>query len=226
MKRMTRPMLLNLAMLLLLGLAFTATGCGGGGDGPGEPFTPSTAAQFTDRGWQRFESGLYDEAVADFTSAIGLDSGHGEAYAGRAWSVLVEADSQVDFANAVTDFQAAMGAGQDDAYVEAGLACAFLPLDGMLASAIASAEHAVGAEPSFVFSHRTSFNAVDARLVWAFALAEQGSFASALDVADGIVSSGIDMNAPATWVVLGTEYETYPGAVLAYLHHLSEDHAG
>ena len=62
--------------LLMLLLLITMVGCSSGGDDtPTTPTVPDTAAEFTTRGWQYFESDHFSEAVADFNSALELVPG-------------------------------------------------------------------------------------------------------------------------------------------------------
>jgi tetratricopeptide (TPR) repeat protein len=53
---------------------------------------PTSVAQFLDRGVTLLDSGRYDEAIADFSSAIALDKTKGIAYADRALAYLWKGD--------------------------------------------------------------------------------------------------------------------------------------
>lgn len=225
----SKPILPGLLLATFLTLALAAGCSSGGGDGgndPGDIDQPTTAAQYTARGWEGFEAGQYATAIADFEAALALDSTYGEARAGRAWSRLVQAEDESAFAASAADFQLAVMAGEGDAYVRAGWACALLGQEGQLSAAAAQAESALASEPSFIFAHRISFNAVDARLALAFALAGQGSYSEALAQGDLISDSGIDIDEAGTWEVDGTAYFSFPGAVLAHLHKLSTQYSG
>ena len=47
------------------------------------PCSPSTAQDYCDRGTERLRSGELEAAIADFSSAIGLDAACSKAYAAR-----------------------------------------------------------------------------------------------------------------------------------------------
>ena len=220
---------MTITTLLLAGLALLpAGGCSSSGDsGPTEPTGPTTAAGYTDRGWERYEAGNYDGALSDFNAAIDRDAGYGEAYAGRGWTQLARATSPSAMQTAGASFVSAATRGETGAHVEAGRAAASLGAGGTaLEAAVTQARAELQADPSFVFEHRTSINAVDVRLIEAFAQAAQGNFDAALTAADFVVDSGIDQGNPATWQVDDDVYTSYLGAVLAHLHKLSGQFSG
>lgn len=128
---------------------------------------------------------------------------------------------------AAADFVSALSRGQTGAYVQAGRAAASLGAGGSaLDAAVTQAQDALDSQPTFAFEHRTSFDWRDLRLIQAFALAAQGHFDNALAAADAVADSGIDDADAGTWVVGGTTYPNYLGAVLAHLHALSQQYAG
>ena len=215
----------------LAGAAFLAffllIGCGGDDSTPVTPTALTTAAAYTERGWERFEAANYSGALDDFSQAIVLDATYGEAHAGQGWTHLARATSSIFMQTAVTSFASAMDNGENGAYVLAGRAAANLGAGGAsLDAAVADALAALAADGTFVFSHRTSFNADDLRLIQAFARAAQGDFSGALDAADLVLLSGIDEGSTGTWSVDGTTYDSFNGAVLAHLHKLSEQYSG
>jgi len=214
---------LGLFVVLAL-LAGQLVGCGGD-DTTDPPSGPNTAAEFTQRGWERFTSGNLSGAASDFTAALGLDAGYGPALAGRAWTQLAQAASAASMQTAVTSFNAAVTAGEDDAYVIAGRAAAYLGA-GTYATAVTDAQAALTAEPTFVFSYRNSFDRNDLYLIIAFAQAGQGNLGPALLAADAVSDSGIEESSPATWVVNSVTYTTFAGAVLAHLQAVSNSFAG
>lgn len=212
---------------LLLGLLL-AGGCGGGDDdGPTTPTGPSTAAEYTARGWERYEAGDYDGAAGDFTTAIDRDATWGEAHAGAGWTQLAVAVSAPAMEQAAVHFVAALNYGENGAYVQAGRAAASLGAGGSaLTAAVTQAQAALDAAPTFEFEHRASIDWRDLHLIQAFAHAAQGHFDSALAATAAITDGGIDENDPDTWEVGGLTYPTYLGAVLAHLHSLSQQYAG
>ena len=213
------------ALLAVLLLA----GCGGGDDPtPTTPSTdPTTAVGYANRGWDRFEDDNYSGALSDFNDAIDLDATMGEAYAGQGWARLAQAASPISMQTAAGSFANAIGNGENDAYVLAGRAAANLGSGtAFLDAAVTDAQAAVAADGVFVFSHRTSFKVVDLRLIEAFGKAAQGNFSGALTAADIVLDSGIDEGSSVTWVVDGTTYDSFNGAVLAHLHKVSEQYSG
>ena len=213
----------NAALLAcLLGLVW---GCGGGGGDPTGPSDPTTAAAYTTRGWDRFETGDFGAAQDDFDAALALTPQHGPALTGRGWALLAQAVSPTRMQAALAVFDAALAAGEDGGDVLAGRACARLGAADWPAAA-SGAQAALAAAPGFVFAHRTTFTSRDLLLVVAFAKAAAGDLEGALTAADLVVDSGIVAGTPATWSVGGVAYPTYAGAVLAHLQALSEAHAG
>jgi len=211
----------------LLGAALLMGCGGGGGDDPVIPDNPTTAAGYTSRGWERFEDGDLSGALSDFTDALGMDADHGPAHAGQGWVRLSQATSPLTMQAAVSAFTSAITAGESGAYVQAGRAAANLGSSSTyLAAAVTDAQAARATDPAFVFSHWTSFDLVDVRLIEAFARAGQGNLAEALTLADVIQASGITAGNSATWQVDGVDYASFAGAVLAQLARLSELHAG
>ena len=131
---------------------------------------------------------------------------------------------------AVSSFDSAASRGESGADVASGKAAAELAIGSAaaLTTAISLAQNARAQSPSFQFQHQTNFDVTDLFLIEAFALAAQGNIASALTVADAapVGDSGIVAGTPSTWQVNGTAYSTFEGAALAFLHKLSEEHAG
>lgn len=210
----------------VLAALMSVAGCGGGGDdGPTNP--PSTAAGLTASGWTAYEAGDLPGALADFDAAVGIDATYGPAHVGQGWARLGLATSGAAMTAAATSFTAAIAAGSTGAEVRAGRAAAYLGMGGTsLATAIADAVGAREQSPSFQFTHRTSFDVRDLRLIEAFALVAQGDFTGALAAADAITASGIEPGDMNTWVVDGQPQPSFGAAVLAHLHRLSNQYAG
>lgn len=217
----------GIAVLAVLLLA----GCEGDDDSNQTPVTPpdalDTAAEYTDRGWERFEVENYSDALSDFNAAISLDDTYGEAYTGQGWTRLSQATSRNSMRAAVDSFVKATLNGEAGADALAGRAAANLGVGSTsYSAAIIDAQEALAADAEFVFIHRPSFNADDIHLIDAFANAGQGDFPEALSVADLVLDSGIEEGNSDTWVVDGTTYDSFNGAVLAYLYKLSEQFSG
>jgi len=209
--------------------ALLLAGCGGddADDSPLTPTTPNTAAEYTNLGWQRFEAANFNDAMGDFNSAIQLDATYGEAHTGQGWTRLALATSPVSMNTAVVSFGNAIDNGEEGADVLAGRAAANLGVGGAsLDNAVDDAQAALTADAAFVFSHRTSFNALDLHLIDAFAKAARANFPEALTAADLVLDSGIEQDDAGTWVVAGTTYDSFNGAVLAHLHKVSGQFSG
>lgn len=208
-------------------LSITLIGCGGD-DGGSKPEVPDTAAEYTVRGWGLFEAGDFSGALADFDAALGLDAGYGAAYLGQGWSRLSLATSTTSMELAAASFDSALAHGQTVADCLSGRAAAYLGVGGTQAyiSAISDAHLALQESPDFTFSHRTSFDSTDLKLIVAFAFAGQDHFPAAISSADEVENSGIVEGDPGTWVVGGVTYESFEGAVLAQLQKLSDKFSG
>ena len=211
----------------LVALAVIASGCGGGGDGGTNPPPDPTAAELTAAGWTAFEAADLSGAATQFDAAVAADANFAAGHLGRGWTRLGLATTASAMQTAASSFTTALGLGASVAETRAGRAAAYLGAGGAaLSQAIADAQAARSASSQFVFSHRTSFNVTDLRLIEAFAQAAQGDFAAALAVADGVTSSGINAGNPASWVVQGVTYGSFTDAVMAFLQHLSTTYAG
>lgn len=190
---------------------------------------PTTADGFTDRGWDEFEDGDLEAALADFASAIALDPAHGAAYTGQGWARMGLAGSAGDMNTAVQSFDNAEARGETGADNLAGRAAAHLGRGTAgAADAIADAAAARAAATNYTFPYRSSFDTDDLFLIEAFALASQGDFDGAVAAADEVegLSSGIVESSSATWVVDGITYPTFEGAALAWLNKVSGLRAG
>ncbi len=189
---------------------------------------PTDAPGFVDRGWSSFSGGDFEDALADFTQAIGLDPNLGEAYVGQGWSRLKGTPSSTNLTNAILSFQDAQSRGENGAEVRGGIAAAQLGLGASanLNLAISEAQAARTADAAFQFEHFTSFDIKDLWLIEVFARAAQGNLTSAVQLGNNVDPTTLDSGNPSTWVVDGTTFSTFEGAALAYLHGLSEDHSG
>jgi len=186
---------------------------------------PTDAAGFTDRGWTSFTAGDLTAAHADFVAALVEDPTYAEAHLGQGWTLLGLALSTSAMTVAGSSFDSAVSNGLDNADLRAGRAAALLG-SGESAAAIADAVSARTTAPNFVFSHRSSFGLADLFLIESFAAAAEGDLEGALAAADRISDSGIDAQNSSSWVVDGTGYSSFEGATLAFLHKMSEEHAG
>ncbi|MDM7917146.1 MAG: hypothetical protein ACE15D_18305 [Candidatus Eisenbacteria bacterium] len=212
-----------LALLLLAG----GLSCGGG-DGGSNIVEPGTPEELTSEGWTEFEQGDFGAAMESFDAAIKADATYGPAYVGKGWTHLSRASGSTELATAIAAFENASQHGETGADLRAGRAAAALALgsDLYLSSAITDAQAARLANPSFIFSHRPSFNVEDLVLVEAFALAGKNQIAQALDAANQIQASSIEAGNPVTWTIGGVTYPSFESAVLAFLQKLSNERSG
>lgn len=218
----------------ILALALTAIsaaflfGCGGGdGPDPVTPEGPTTSEEYTQSGWKSFESGDFAAAREDFETARTLDPENSEAIGGVAWCKLSTAATPAAMQETETYFTAAIEAGWTEAAAYAGRAASRMG---------AGADHLVGAgedahaafalDADFAFEHRASFDYRDLLLIDATVRAAQGDFVGAVTTLDAAGSSGIDFFDPESWHVDTLDYDTFAGAVLAYLQVFSEVHSG
>ena len=217
----TRVLVLSLAVCALV------SACGSDDNTPAELTVPTTANEFTDRAWTRFESGDFNGALADFNDALVLENTHGGAHAGLGWTRFQLATDPIAMQTAKASFDQAIAAGETAAYILAGRSALNLGLGGsFLPAAVDDAQAAGVADPGFVFAHRAGFNTVDLHLVVAFAEAAQGNLPAALIACNAVTESGINAGDAGTWTVAGLTYTSFDGAVLAFLQQLSNTHAG
>ncbi|MCP4291725.1 MAG: hypothetical protein GY780_07795 [bacterium] len=217
--------LIFLALPVFL-LALTACSSGDSdGDDPILPSGPDTAAEYTTRGWEFFESGDFDLALADFIDALSLNNSYGPAYAGRGWTQLQQAATASAMQTAKSSFDLAVSNGSSEAYVLAGRSSANFGFSAFSAS-VTDAQAALTADNNFSFTHRPSFNGIDLNLLVAGGYAGQSEFNAALDAAHEIADSGLDPVNPSSWSVQGTVYTNFEAAVLAYLQYLFDTYAG
>ena len=220
----------TLTLTLALTLSLMLAGCGGSEDTPLDPPgppDPPTAADLTADGWQHFEAGDLDLALAAFDSATVLNANHGPAYVGQGWTRLSLAATDGELQAAVGSFNTAFGQGETGNDTRAGRAAARLASAGSdLAGAILDAEAVLDNTPVYSFSYRSSFDHRDLHLIIAFAEITLDDFEAALTAADAIQASGIDFDDSATWQVDGATYLSFVAAVLAHVNKLAGLYAG
>lgn len=161
-----------LAALVALGVGVTA-GCGGGSGGPA-PENPAPA--LTAEGWTLFEAGDLSGAKAKFRDAIAASSGFADAHNGLGWALAL-LDSLVSSQNA---FTGSIANGPPGGEAHAGRAFVRAETSsGDLSLALDDATTALALAPQFVFSHDTSIDWRDVRLLRAQLFFEQGEIDSA-----------------------------------------------
>lgn len=182
-----------------------ALGCGGDGGGPSD-----TAASLTASGWALFEKGQYDQAIDKFTRALGLDPEYADAYNGLGWT-HAKLDS---LANSLENF--GMCVTNDPDLTEGYAGCAPVYRDyetepAHFDSAIAFASEALSQESTFEFSHDTSFNWRDLRLIMAQSYYGLGEFLSAKEQVDALGGHSLDPGSPTFVEELAAEIERLEG---------------
>ena len=84
---------------------------------PTPPPEPTTAAEYVDRGNRYSRNGVYERAIADYTTAIELDAAHADAWFNRgiSWYEVGE------YSQSIADFTEAIRINpSDDNYYSAG----------------------------------------------------------------------------------------------------------
>jgi tetratricopeptide (TPR) repeat protein len=162
-------------------------GCGGdGGGGPSD-----TAASLTAAGWELFEAGEYEAAIAKFNQALGLDATYADAHNGLGWS-----NAKLDsLGNSLASFGDCMTF--DNSLTDAYAGCAPVYRDyetepAHFDSAIATASQALAMEARYSFSHDTSFDWHDLHLIMAQSHYGLGEFLEAKAHVDSLGGASLD----------------------------------
>ena len=165
-----------LAGILLGMLAAGLPGCGDNGSGPSGDDGLITQA------WAKFEGGQFEAALSTFEEAAGGEGERAEAYNGMGWCYM-----KIDSLQAGLDaFDQALSEGLSSADPRAGKALIYrdiTPAD--FQNAIDWAYEALRKDAHYVFSHDTSLDWKDLRLVRAqsyFALARYLSAKFEIDI--------------------------------------------
>ncbi|MDM7913759.1 MAG: hypothetical protein QUU85_00635, partial [Candidatus Eisenbacteria bacterium] len=214
-----------LASLCVLGaLCVLPIGCG---DDESSRPPEETAEQITAAGWDAYEDGKMPEALECFQRAIGKDPEYEPAYVGEGWTRLALAQGEAPRSLALARFGEALRRSAGDPDALAGRAAVLLAYGwDSLDVAAEAAAGALALEPAYVFLHRATFNADDLCLIRAYTKAVRGDLAGALEAAEAIEASGFVQDDAATWRVDGVAYDSFAGAVLAWLDKLSRETAG
>lgn len=155
--------------------------CGCGGDGGGGGPT-KTAASLTTEGWVLFEQDQYEEAVAKFEEALGLDVTYADAYNGLGWS-----NAKLDnLADALTAFSSAISNGMTTADPYAGRAPVYRDHNNQYTNAINAALTALSKERRYAFSHDDSFDWKDLMVILAQSYFGTNDYASANAYVDSL----------------------------------------
>ncbi len=179
---------------------------------------PTSATWSTSLGWISFTAGDYSAALGHFQTARGLANDHTEAFLGLGWSYLM----LDDLSNARVEFQQAIVLGLQTKDADAGLAVIYREVPNLLL-AISHALTVLGSDPLWVFTHRTSIDYRDMRLLLAQCYFRQGEawFDEAqaqVDILDP--ANGLDPQDQGTWLVGGTAYATYGSALMTVIMDL------
>lgn len=174
--------------------------------------TATSTAHSTSLGWSDFTAGEYLDALGHFRAATNLDDDHAEAWLGAGWSLLFIDEPAI----ARIDLLAAIAKGWTGVEADAGLALAYRALPDYL-SAINHALAVVTADSDWIFSHMTSIDWRDMRLLLAQCYFNRGEewFDEAqaqVDLLDP--GNGLDPGVPGSWTVGGTTYYTYGAALM------------
>jgi len=182
-----------------------------GGAGCGDE-TVTPPPNKVDVGWTAFASGDLDEAKTQFESALADDPGDSEANNGLGWTRL----RLDELDGAITSFEAALTNGFTGPDPDAGKAIILrdrVPLD--YPAAISAALAALAKNANFVFSHDTSLDWRDLRLVLAHAYYATGAYGSA-----GAEVTALGGTAP------DSQADDYPRQLLAEIERLTRQYGG
>ncbi len=177
--------------------------------------TPTNAEWETSQGWLDFQAEAYDDAFAHFSAAIVRDGTWPQAYLGQGWCQMYL--NQLDAAR--ISFQQANSLGLGGQHANAGLAFVCRDLQAW-DDAIVQAETVLAHNDSWALPWRASIDWSDLRLTiaqCAFRLGET-SFDEVQAQIDILApANGLDPNDSSTWVVGGTQYDSYGTALLMIL---------
>jgi tetratricopeptide (TPR) repeat protein len=168
-------MVCRLLMCLLL-----AAGCGGSGTGPSPQ---EDAGSLAEEGWDAFHDADWRRALAKFEAAVTVDSTYGDAHHGMGWC-CAKLDS---LEMALDHFGTALALGVFAADPYAGSAAVSrdrTPAD--YEGAITYAESALLIEPRYQFTHDSSFDWRDLRLIIAQSRFGLGEYVAANTEVDSL----------------------------------------
>jgi hypothetical protein len=149
----------RLARVVVITCAVFLAGCGG--DGGGGPKV-RTYDQIIAGGWAAFGRSDYYTALAEFKTAVPMDTTRAEGYDGAGWSYAL-LDSLTQSRGSLI-----LSLERDPTLADALVCLAAVYRDlPDLAAAVASAQQALALDPEFVFEHRTSYDWRDVRLILA-----------------------------------------------------------
>ena len=185
---------------------------------------PTSAAWSTSLGWASFTAGDYSTALGHFQAARSLVSDHADAFNGLGWSYLM----LDDMTSARVEFQQAIVLGLPTKDADAGLAVVFRVIPS-LPSAINHALTVLNSDPLWVFTHRTSIDYLDMRLLLAQCYFRQGE--SWFDEAQAQVdildpANGLDPADPTSWSVGSSTFATYGSALMTLIMDLETSIGG
>ncbi|MFQ6104707.1 MAG: tetratricopeptide repeat protein [Candidatus Glassbacteria bacterium] len=218
---------------LIMLLSMIILSCGGDSN-PSSPFYEITA-----EGWLLFEDGNYQEAVGKFTEALGQNSSWADAHNGRGWSYLELRrldEAETDLNNAVG---LSLAAGYEQVRNEArtGLG-SVLNSKGESIDASATLRAVIEDDASFTFSHRSSVDIIDVRLMLSTALLDLAVGESDPSVVDSYFDeiaqnlnsidseNPISRDDPISWYVGEVRFDSFEEALLEKLEWLIELHSG
>jgi len=203
---------------LVLAVAVAAGACNtsapeDGGGGSGTDVSATVAL-----GWAAWEAADYTTAFDHFEDAFNQNTTSAEARNGLGWAELFLGNMSA----AIYHFDYAMYLELPVFDAHLGMAIA-LRDSAHYSNAILTAEQILAAIPRYEFSHRPSINYKDLRLLIAACAIRRGE--NYFDLAQTNVDSldpanGLDPEVPASWIVGGVTYATYPEALIKKIEAL------
>jgi tetratricopeptide (TPR) repeat protein len=132
----------------------------------------------TAKGWAKFESGDYNEAINNFNSAIAGDPNYSEAYLGLGWSYAVLSNDSLSVKN-LEKYLSFPNPDSITSDAKAGLAFAY-QAQKECSLAIDKAKEVLSFNPSWKFTHDTTYSASDLHLLLAECYYALSDFESSL----------------------------------------------
>ncbi len=209
--------------IIILLAAIVMMNCGGGGGGGTK--TPTIEEQVAENlvdGWIHFENARYDSAEYYFDLALNLMNGHEESQAGKAWTLLMQDES--DLAAIETYLEKAQS---DTSLLNDVLAALGIVnnLQKDYSTSINHIQQLLDRSSAYVFSHKTDIDYNDMMVLQAHSYFYNKQFDRAYEVILEMTTTYVfDPDDGSTWTVDGKKYPSYEGAISAVLAKLSDQY--
>lgn len=194
----------------------------GNGNGSNPPTVEEQAEEHIKSAWSFFENAEYDSAEYYFDWAISLVSNYPEGQAGKAWSKLLNEDT--DFSTIENLLENALTEESliNDLYAALGIVN---NLQKDYTSSVNYIDDLFDLAASYVFSHNTDINYQDLLVIQAHSYFYNKDFDKAYEsILELTTEFSFDPFDSTTWIVDGDLYPSYEGAISAALAKVSKDY--